>query len=177
GLAMVKGLVELHGGEVRAHSEGIGKGTEMSFTLPLDEEEAEAPEIEAPPPKPVAQPLRLLVVEDNPDGAESLQELLTLLGHEVEVAYSGAEGVEAAQRRPPHVVLCDIGLPGMDGYAVARELRRDPATAGAMLIAQSGYGREEDQQRARETGFDWHLTKPLDLMELEWLLSFRRENG
>src|SRR5207237_986751 len=123
------------------------------------------------PPEPEQRPLRVLVVEDNPDGAESLQELLTLLGHEVEVVSSGAEGVEAARRSRPDAVLCDIGLPGMDGYEVARELRRDPATAGAALIAQSGYGREEDRRRAREAGFDWHLTKPLDLAELERLLS------
>jgi PAS domain S-box-containing protein len=171
GLAMVKGLVALHGGQVSAHSEGIGKGTEMSFRLPLDEEEDEIVEAVVPLQKPAGRSLRILVVEDNPDGAESLEELLTLMGHQVAVAYSGAEGVEAARRHPPQVVLCDIGLPGMDGYAVARELRRDPTTAGAMLIAQSGYGRQEDQRRSREAGFDWHLTKPLDLDELERLLS------
>jgi CheY-like chemotaxis protein len=120
---------------------------------------------------PKGQPLRILVVEDNRDAADSLRVFLELLGHEVAVAYSGLEGVSAAREGRPEVVLCDIGLPGLDGYGVARELRRDPATAGARLIAVTGYGSEEDRRRSREAGFDLHLTKPIDPLDLPPLLS------
>jgi signal transduction histidine kinase/CheY-like chemotaxis protein len=114
--------------------------------------------------------LHVLVVEDNVDAAHSLETLLHLSGHFVDVADSGPAGVEAARRLRPEVVLCDIGLPGMDGYAVARALRREPATAGVRLIALTGYGQQEDQRLAREAGFDLHLTKPVDFEELRRLL-------
>jgi two-component system CheB/CheR fusion protein len=103
-----------------------------------------------------------LVVEDNPDTAESLRLLLELRGHQVEVAATGPAGVAAATAWRPDVVLCDIGLPGMDGYEVARALRHHPATAGVRLIAVTGYGKDEDRRRSREAGFDHHLTKPAD---------------
>ena len=112
----------------------------------------------------------MLIVEDNRDAAETLRALLELSGHTVEVAYSGLSGVEAAQQFHPHVVLCDLGLPGMDGYQVAAALRRDPTTANARLIALSGYGLEDDLQRSVEAGFNLHLTKPVDVMKLERLL-------
>jgi CheY-like chemotaxis protein len=111
------------------------------------------------------------VVEDNRDAAESLRELLVQAGHEVRVAYSGPEGLALAREYGPEVVLCDLGLPGLDGYQVAEELRRSPATATARLIAITGYGRPEDRRRAAEAGFDEHLTKPLDVAELERLLA------
>lgn len=169
GLALVKGLVELHGGTVRADSEGPGHGSEFTFRLPLVCEpvgprEAPAPAISA------EEHLRILVVEDNRDAAETLRDILEMFGHEVEVAYSGPAGVEAARQFRPEVVLCDLGLPGMDGYAVATELRRDPSTASAGIIAISGYGQEEDRRRSQEAGFDLHLTKPVDPAELQRLL-------
>jgi CheY-like chemotaxis protein len=111
------------------------------------------------------------VIEDNPDAAATLRELVALSGHEVEVADTGSAGLEAARRFRPQVVLCDIGLPGMDGYAVAAELRRDPAVTPAQLIAVSGYGQEEDRRRALLSGFDVHLTKPVDPLELRRLLA------
>jgi CheY-like chemotaxis protein len=108
----------------------------------------------------------VLIIEDNHDTAETLRTLLELAGHEVAVAYAGPIGVETARRVQPEVVLSDLGLPGMDGFAVARALRHDPATAGARLIAVTGYGQEEDQRRARAAGFDQHLVKPVDPAEL-----------
>jgi two-component system CheB/CheR fusion protein len=110
------------------------------------------------------------VVEDNPDVANSLHILLQLLGHDVRVAYTGPEGVEAAKKWPPDIVLCDIGLPGLDGYGVARELRRHPKTAHVRLLALTGYGQDEDRRRSREAGFDHHLVKPADPAELQRLL-------
>jgi CheY-like chemotaxis protein len=112
----------------------------------------------------------VLVIEDNRAAAETLQVLLECLGHEVLVAYTGGEGVRAALKWHPDVVLSDIGLPGLDGWGVARALRRDPATAGARLIAVTGYGTEADRQRSREAGFDHHLTKPCDPCYLGRLL-------
>lgn len=171
GLALVKGLVELHGGQVRAHSPGPGQGTEVSIRLPRQQaprEEKAAAEI---------QPLhrqsrRILIIEDNHDAAESLRTLFVLTGYEVEVAFAGPTGVEMARRFRPEIVLCDIGLPGgMDGYAVAQTLRNDPGFMQTRLIALTGYGQEQDQKRSLQAGFDAHLTKPVDFPDLERLLS------
>jgi CheY-like chemotaxis protein len=121
---------------------------------------------------PEGSAVRVLVVEDNRDSADSLKLLLGLLGHPVEVAYAGPAGVEAARRFRPQLVLCDIGLPGdMDGYAVARALRQESATAGAYLVALTGFGQEEHIQRAHEAGFDRHMTKPVELNDLNKLLA------
>jgi CheY-like chemotaxis protein len=119
---------------------------------------------------PEGSPLQVLVIEDNPDAAETLADLLALFGHEATIALSGPEGVEMARSFRPDVVLCDIGLPGMDGYAVARSLRIEPATRTARLIALTGYGRESDRQRTQEAGFDLHLVKPVEPLELKRLL-------
>ena len=118
--------------------------------------------------------LKVLVIEDNRDAAETLGDLLRLFGHEIEIALTGPAGVEAARRFQPEVILCDIGLPGMDGYAVARSLREETATSGAHLIALTGYGRESDRRRTREAGFDLHLVKPVEPLELKRLLEVHR---
>lgn len=170
GLALVKGLVELHGGTVAATSEGPGRGAEFTVRLPLEAEPA-ALSGEQRIPTRAGRRLRILVIDDNRDAATSLKALLQLGGHEVAVAYTGTEGLEVARRSPPEVVLSDIGLPGMDGFAVARELRRDPATRRARLIAITGYGSEDDQRQAREAGFEHVLTKPADPDELQRLLA------
>ncbi|HEX2642971.1 MAG TPA: ATP-binding protein, partial [Thermoanaerobaculia bacterium] len=180
GLALVKALVELNGGEVRAESPGLGKGSSFSFLLPRLEESGETapaaspvPAVEAVPeavPERGAGPLRVLVIEDNVDAAETLQELLDLYGYRVAVAHSGPAGIDTARVFLPDVVLCDIGLPGMDGYAVARQLRREPEVAGARLIALTGYGRDSDRESAEEAGFDLHLVKPVEPLELRKLL-------
>jgi PAS domain S-box-containing protein len=170
GLAMVKGLAELHGGIVEASSEGVGHGAEFFVRLPLEREPSALSEMPTAPSS-TGRHLRILVVEDNRDGADSLRLLLELLGHEVRVAYSGPEGVAAAGDWRPDVVLCDIGLPGLDGYGVARELRLNPTTARVRLLALTGYGQDEDFRRSREAGFDHHLIKPADPAELSKLLS------
>jgi PAS domain S-box-containing protein len=171
GLALVRGLAELHGGEVEASSAGPGRGAEFTVRLPL---EGEPPALSESPTAPTrkGKPQRVLVVEDSPDAAESLRMLLELLGHKVGVAYTGPQGVQAAKDWRPDVVVCDIGLPGLDGYGVARELRRNPMTAQVRLLAVSGYGSEEDRQRSRQAGFDHHLVKPADPGELQRLLAW-----
>lgn len=121
--------------------------------------------------------LRVLVIEDNPDAAETLGDLLALFGHQAEIAHTGAAGVDVARRRPPDVVLCDIGLPEMDGYAVARELRADPLTAPIRLVALTGYGRETDRDQAAAAGFDLHLVKPVGPERLKLLLEGFAEGG
>ena len=114
---------------------------------------------------------RILIVEDERDAADSLRMLLELVGYEVDVAYDGAEGVRKALRWRPDVVLCDIGLPGLSGYGVAEQLRRDPATAESHLVAITAWGGEEDKQRGREAGFEHHLVKPADPQRLLQLLA------
>ena len=114
---------------------------------------------------------RVLIVEDERDAADSLRMLLELVGYEVDVAYTGPEGVRKAVRWRPHVVLCDIGLPGLSGYGVAEQLRRDPATAESYLVAITAWGGEEDKQRGREAGFEHHLVKPADPQRLLQLLA------
>ncbi|HET9226013.1 MAG TPA: ATP-binding protein, partial [Thermoanaerobaculia bacterium] len=175
GLAVVKGLVEMHGGEVRAASEGLGQGSEFILSLPLDHNATlsahpEPQEAAAGLEAPNGNHRRILVVEDNPDAAETLRDFLELSGHEVELAKSGAAGIEAARHFHPEVVLCDLGLPGMDGFQVAVALRGDPETASAKLIAVTGYGREEDRRKSKEAGFDLHLTKPVDPVQLRRVL-------
>ena len=123
------------------------------------------------------RPRRCLLIEDHVDAAESLAMLLELIGHEVEVAFDGATGLEKARSLRPEVVLCDIGLPGMDGYAVARALRAAPETSTAFLIALTGYGQDDDRRRALEAGFDAHLTKPADLEDLRRLLESDSPRG
>ncbi len=162
GLAVVKGLVELHGGTVEAFSPGLGRGAEFVVRLPM---QGEPPALSSAPAvaEQTGGPRRVLIVEDNEAAAESLRVLLELLGHEVRVASTGPEGLAVAHSWLPEVVLCDIGLPGgLDGFAVAAALRRDPATAKARLIAVTGYGSEQDRERARQAGFDHHLTKPAE---------------
>ncbi len=169
GLALVKGLVEMHGGRVEVHSRGLGKGTEFTISLPL------LPEAGVPLESPVTAPatagrLRLLVIEDNLDAAGTLKEVLEMGGHEVAVEHDGHEGVAKARSFKPDVVLCDIGLPGLDGYEVARQIRADPSIS-PMLIALTGYTRLEDQHESFKAGFDHHLAKPILISELEQVLA------
>jgi CheY-like chemotaxis protein len=120
---------------------------------------------------------RIIVIEDHIDTAELLCELLAHLGHDVHAANTGQEGIAAARRLSPDFVLCDVGLPDMEGYAVARALRADARTRGARLIVMTGYDREEDRRRAFEAGFDVHVAKPIDVMVIEQLLAGAPEHG
>ena len=162
GLTVARRLVELHGGRIEARSEGRGKGAEFVVTLPalpaITEEERRVG-----PAEPVPQrTARVLLVEDNPDAAESLTILLELLGHHVRAVYDGIAALDAARASTPDVMVVDIGLPGMDGYEVARRVRRDPALTQVVLVALTGYGREEDKREAMAAGFDHHLVKPVN---------------
>jgi PAS domain S-box-containing protein len=168
GLALVKGLVELHGGRISAHSEGYGKGTEFLVRLPLH---TEVVLTTSPLPSPVARsPRRILIIEDNVDAADSLREALEFGGDQVEVAHNGPDGLASARVFLPEVILCDIGLPGMDGYEVARVFRSDAVFKTTSLVALSGYALPEDVRRASEAGFDRHLAKPPSLEMLQELL-------
>jgi len=172
GLAVVKGLVELHGGRIGVASEGPGKGAEFTISLPITAEppdrvlESSSPPATHSAPESAQKQLHILVAEDERDSADSLRSLLQLFGYKVTLARSGLEAVQAASEVKPDVVLCDIGLPGMDGFAVAKALRRDPQTAKTRLIAVTGYGQEADRQKALEAGFDEHLIKPVDPQKL-----------
>jgi two-component system CheB/CheR fusion protein len=169
GLALVKGLVELHGGTISAHSPGLGQGAEFVVRLPLALEET-ATDAPALPRAPGGR-RRVLIIEDNIDAADSLREALQFSEHEVEVAYNGPAGIAKARKYKPEVVFCDIGLPGMDGFDVARAFRADDALRGTYLVALSGYAQPEDVLRASEAGFDQHLAKPPSLERLEQALA------
>jgi CheY-like chemotaxis protein len=174
GLALVKGLVELHGGDISAHSEGIGKGAEFIVRLPLDGETV----THTPTPVDLShRNRRVLIIEDQADGAQSLREALELCGHQVEIADNGPAGLTRARTFRPEVVLCDIGLPGMDGYQVARAFRADEALKDVFLVALSGYARPDDLLRSAAAGFDRHLAKPPRLDKLEELLSSLRKRS
>jgi two-component system CheB/CheR fusion protein len=167
GLALVKALVDLHGGEVTAQSGGLGEGAEFVIRLPV--EVSLSADALPDPPASLERTRRVLVIEDNTDAADSLRDVLELVGHTVAVAYDGSEGIATARQFCPDVVFCDIGLPGTDGYQVARTLRADPAFAGTCLIALSGYALPEDIQRAVAAGFDQHLAKPPSLEQVQEL--------
>jgi CheY-like chemotaxis protein len=171
GLVLVRGLVELHGGEVRVASAGPGQGAEFTVTLPASPEPAAVARSPLASATRARKRLRILVVEDNLDSAESLRMLLQMFGHEVSVAYNGTDGVLEAKRWHPDVLLCDIGLPGLDGYGVVGALRRDPETADTPAIAVTGYGAEEDRRRSQQAGFDMHLVKPADPDQLREVLN------
>jgi CheY-like chemotaxis protein len=175
GLTLVKRIVEMHGGTVAAYSEGPGHGSELVIRLP--QAPAATPTRAAKESAPAALDARrrsVLVVDDNVDAAESTATLLTLWGHDARVVHDGETAIELAHELRPDAVLLDIGLPGRNGYEVASELRhligRDP-----LLIAMTGYGQAEDRARALESGFDIHLTKPLDLERLRVLLQSDRK--
>jgi PAS domain S-box-containing protein len=164
GLSLVERLLALHGGTIRAYSAGPGQGSELVVRLPV----AESPVAEPSPPSPARMSgarsprLRVLVVDDNQDAMESLAMLLGFWGHDVVTASDGTTAVDLALQRRPHVVLLDIGLPGIDGYEVARRIRAQEGTTKPVLVAMTGYGQSEDRQRARDAGFGLHLVKPVE---------------
>src|SRR5262249_38848592 len=160
GLTVVKRLVELHHGRVEAHSDGLGKGAEFVVRLPATVARPDDGPAPSAAEKTAAAGTRVLLGEDNLDAAESLMMLLELLGHRVRVAHDGPTALEAARANVPDVMLVDIGLPGMDGYEVAQEVRQDAALRRVVLVALTGYGRDEDRARALAAGFDYHLVKP-----------------
>jgi len=170
GLALARRLAEMHGGTIEAHSAGLGKGSEFSVRLPLARQPAadSKPVIRARPPLPHR---RILVVDDNRDAADSLGMLLAVLGAEVRIARDGAEALREFSAYEPSIVLLDIGMPGMDGYEVARRIRSGFPERRAAIVALTGWGQEADRLRAREAGFDHHLVKPADVETLQGLLA------
>jgi signal transduction histidine kinase/CheY-like chemotaxis protein len=169
GLALVKGIAEMHGGTIHVESAGKGKGAGFVVRLPLVPSGIVDPQQRPGVVRPKGR-LRVLVVDDNVDAADSLAEIVTLLGHAVDVAHDGPSAVEKARANPPDAVLCDIGLPGMNGYDVARALRAN-GRAGMQLIAVSGYAQLEDVKRALDAGFDEHIAKPADPATIDRLLA------
>jgi CheY-like chemotaxis protein len=165
GLALAKQMVELHGGRIEAHSDGPGRGSQFRVLLPRA---AEIPAMQESPTDLFnlsvlgADRVRILIVDDNVDAADSLAQFLKLAGYQTRVAYDGRTAVEMAEILEPAVVLLDLGLPHLNGHEVARRLRALPWGRNAVLIALTGWGQEDDVQRSRQAGFDEHLTKPVD---------------
>jgi CheY-like chemotaxis protein/two-component sensor histidine kinase len=171
GLTLVRRLVEMHGGRVQVQSDGPNQGTEFTVRLPLLSGEQSQPAQDPGIANGDQVKCRILVVDDSRDGADSLALWLQVSGHEVQVCHDGIKALELAGNFQPDVVLLDIGLPGMDGYEVARQLRGQPKTEAALIVALTGYGQEEDMRRSREAGFDHHIVKPADLAALSSLFT------
>ncbi len=170
GLALVNGLTELHGGTVEAKSEGLGHGSEFVVKLPVVTTDAVAtPTADAVVPAPIGR--RVLVADDNQDAADSLAMILEMAGHDVRVVHDGRSALSVAEAFRPDTVLLDIGMPQLNGYEVAQALRQEPWGASITLIALTGWGQEDDRQRAIDAGFDRHLTKPVDPDALESLIA------
>ena len=172
GLSLVRRLMNLHGGTVEARSEGADRGSTFTIRLPIS---ADAELAAAPAPKPEAEKparsLRVLVVDDNLDAADSLAIQLEYSGHQTRTVYSGIEALPAAAEFAPDIVFCDIGMPGMDGNQVASALRADARSSAMVLVALTGWGSEEDKRRTRDAGFDFHLVKPVSFQTVSAVLS------
>jgi CheY-like chemotaxis protein len=173
GLTLSRRLVEMHGGTLQGRSAGTGRGSEFVVRMPVFTSEA-VPSAGPAQPRP-ARPAgggRVLVVDDNADSAESTALLMQMWGLEVRIAPDGPEGLRLVKAFRPHCVILDLGLPRMDGFEVARRIRRTPGLGGEalMLIAVTGYGQKDDRDRTRRAGFDHHFTKPVDLDRLRELL-------
>lgn len=178
GLTLVRSLVDLHDGSVAVASAGLGHGSEFIVRLPRSPRAAisSIPERPQSHTKPLAQTYKVMIVEDNEDSRELLATILTKRGYQVATAEDGQSGIDGALAEPPHVLLVDIGLPGIDGYAVARAVRSQLGDA-VNLIALTGYGQSQDRLRALDAGFDVHLTKPVDIDALERLLVVRSQGA
>lgn len=171
GLTLVNHLLEMHGGRVEAMSEGLGRGSAFVVRLPIVVEASTLQESDVAPEHSVRSSFRILVVDDNRDGADSLSEMLKMVGNDTRTAYDGEAGVDAAGEFRPDVILLDIGMPKLNGYEVCRRIRDEPWGKGIVLIALTGWGQEEDRRRSREAGFDRHLVKPVDPQALMRLLA------
>jgi CheY-like chemotaxis protein len=175
GLTIVQRLVEMHGGRIEAHSDGPNLGSTFTVHFP-----AVAPPGESTPKAALnhnGETRRVLIVDDNLDTAQGMARLLTRAGHKIELAHDGLEAIEKARQQCPEAVVLDIGLPGMDGFAVARQLRTEAGCAGATIIAVTGYGQPDDRKRALDAGCHYHMVKPVDIEELKRILGEPASNG
>ncbi|RPI59484.1 MAG: response regulator, partial [Lysobacterales bacterium] len=175
GLALVQGLVELHGGTIEVFSEGAGRGSEFIVTLPCRTPDTTQPAEGAAPDEGSSTTIcrKILVADDNQDAANTLALLLRLAGHDVRTAHGGQAALTLADEFEPEFALLDIGMPDLDGYEVARRLRLTDRGKDLRLVALTGWGQDEDKRRARDAGFDHHLTKPVDPHRLDALLTER----
>jgi PAS domain S-box-containing protein len=165
GLALVKGLVEMHGGRVAVHSAGVGRGSTFEVRLPVAVSAVtDGPTPGEDPARPADR--RVLIADDNQDGADSLGMVIGSMGYDVRVVYSGSGAVETARQFEPHVVILDLGMPGMDGLEAARRIRALPSGKDAVLVALTGWGQDRDRQLTQEAGFDAHLVKPVDPLQM-----------
>jgi PAS domain S-box-containing protein len=172
GLALVRHLVAMHGGTVTARSEGPGRGSEFVVRLPMFVEPSTVQALSDPTDSPTAvTPRRILIIDDNRDAAESLGELLTLIGHETRLAHDGETGLQVVEDFRPELVLLDLGMPRMDGFETCRQLRAQPWGRGIHIVALSGWGQDEDRRKTRAAGFDAHLVKPVDVDALMALIA------
>lgn len=172
GLSLVKRLVEMHGGRIEAKSEGPGRGSEFIMTLPVLTDAPDPPSThESENLASFKSSLRILIVDDNLDGAQSLAAMLKMMGNDTCTAYEGLEGLDAAERFRPHVILLDIGLPKLDGFEVCRRIRQQPWGKNMVVVAVTGWGQDHDRRRSQEAGFDQHLVKPANLPALTKLLA------
>jgi len=168
----------MHGGKVEASSEGIGRGSEFVVRLPtIPEVIGLSPDVSRRLSNSPGDHLTILVAEDNKDTAIGLSRLLTRVGHTVHIAHSGPAAIQLATKEVPDAIILDIGLPGMDGFQVARHIRGQDQLAKSYLIAVTGYGSEEDQRRTHEAGFDAHMVKPADFDRIQQLLSSLNRSG
>jgi PAS domain S-box-containing protein len=170
GLALSRGLVTLHGGRIEVHSEGVGRGSEFVVRLPLAEQ-PQQPAVEEPGRHDAASPRTVLIADDNADARDSLAALLEMEGHTIHVAPDGLQALALAERLQPQVAILDIGMPLLNGYEVAARIRANAWGRGMRLVALTGWGQAADQERAREVGFDHHVTKPLDIAQLHELIA------
>jgi len=177
GLALTRGLVELHQGTIDAYSAGIGRGSEFVVNLPVVREEGAASASQPNDEQGLDQRpgRRLLVVDDNADAAQTLSTLLAMYGHDVRAAFSGEEALQVVQDWPPDVAVLDIGLPDLNGYELCRRIRAQPWGGQPLLIACTGWGQREDVDHAYEAGFDFHLVKPVDPQAVLRLLDRPRQ--
>jgi two-component system, sensor histidine kinase len=173
GLSLVRSLMELHGGEVRAESAGERAGSTFTISLPVvaEAEAAAVPARVSAQTAAASQALRVLVVDDNRDAADSLSLLLETLGHHTRTVYGGADALDAAAEFQPDTVFCDLGMPVVSGFEVATRLRSDSRCPPAVLVAVTGWGTDQDKRRAHEGGFDLHITKPISIEDLDAVLA------